>query len=73
MSDELKGKMISQGGEAIVLEESFEGLKVAVRVQVFDPFLFTKNLQNEDISFEIHLSKGKIHFSGSFSSFLFRF
>ena len=62
MSTEFEANFISQGGEAIVLEESFDGLDVAVRVQVFDPFLFTKNLKREDISCEIHLSKGKIHF-----------
>ena len=62
MSDELKAKTISQGGEAIVLEENFDGLDVAVRVQVFDPFLFTEELKNEDVSFEIHCSKGRTHF-----------
>ena len=69
LSAQLKAKSILQGGEAIVLEENFDGLEVAVRVQVFDPFLFTEELKNEDISFEIHLSKGKTHFSGSLSSF----
>ena len=58
LSEELEAKAISQGGEAIVLQENFDGLDVAVRVQVFDPFLFTEELKNEDISYEIHLSRG---------------
>ena len=50
-------RMISSGGEAIVLKEQFEQLEAAVRVQLFDPAIFTKN--NNMLDFKIHLSKGK--------------
>ena len=52
----LEEKIISVGGEAIVLKEKFGELEVAVRVQVFDSALFTDN--NEEFEFDIHLSKG---------------
>ena len=50
-------KSISEGGEAIVLEEKFGELEVAVRVQAFDSGIFTK--KDEGLKFEIHLSRGK--------------
>ena len=50
-------KTISTGGEAIVLEEEIGGLEVAVRVQCFDPELFTRELDGYD--FEWNLSKGQ--------------
>jgi hypothetical protein len=49
-------KEISRGGEAVVLEETIEGLKVAVRVACFDSALFVGNM--DDYSFNWHLSKG---------------
>ena len=50
-------KIISSGGEAVVLEETIGGLEVAVRVQCFDPFLFTKKAIGQ-YQFEWHLSGG---------------
>ena len=38
----LEEKKISAGGEAIILNETFGNLDVAVRVQCFDPALFTE-------------------------------
>ena len=54
----LKGELkeISRGGEAVILEETIAGLKVAVRVACFDSALFTGDM--DDCSFEWHLSKG---------------
>ena len=56
LNDSLKKKLISKGGEAIVIMEEIEGLEVVARVQVFDPLVFTKN---EEIIYNIQLSKGK--------------
>ena len=50
-------KIISSGGEAVVLEETIGGLEVAVRVQCFDPLLFTKGIAGYD--FQWHLSEGE--------------
>ena len=37
-------KIITAGGEAVLLEEEIGGLKVAVKVQCFDPALFTHGM-----------------------------
>ena len=55
---ELKTKMISEGGEALVFSEEFGNLKTAVRLQIFDPFLFTKNFGLNSLSWKIHFEKG---------------
>lgn len=56
LPQEVKSKLISSGGEAIILAEKFGDLEVAVRVHVFDPFLFTDadTLQQA----KIHFAKG---------------
>jgi hypothetical protein len=59
LSDETKSKLISEGGEALVFSEKFEELVTAVRVQIFDPFLFTDQCSLESLSWKIHLGKGK--------------
>jgi len=41
LADELQSKLISAGGEAIILQEKFDVMEMAVRIHVFDPFLFT--------------------------------
>ena len=41
--------IISEGGEAIVFSEKFEETLMAVRVAVFDPFLFTKQCDTQHI------------------------
>ena len=58
ISAELKTKMISEGGEALVFSEEFGNLKTAVRLQIFDPFLFTKNFELDSLSWKIHFEKG---------------
>ena len=57
LPDEIKTKLISEGGEALVFEEQFGSLETAVRVQVFDPFLFTDRAGS--FSWRINLSKGE--------------
>ena len=56
LAQEVKSKLISSGGEAIILAEQFGDLEVAVRIHVFDPFLFTDadTLQQA----KIHFAKG---------------
>ena len=54
----LCAKVISTGGEAIVLKDQFGDLEVAVRVQVFDTALFTK--KEKVLRFDIHLSQGRV-------------
>ena len=50
--------IITTGGEAIVINEKIESYDTAVRVQVFDPFLFTEKLKQENITWQIHVAKG---------------
>ena len=56
---ELLPKIISEGGEALVLSEEFGSLKTAVRVQIFDPFLFTKDFGVDSISWKIHMRESQ--------------
>ena len=58
----LKRKKIAAGGEAIILNETFGNLDVAVRVQCFDPALFTEKFPaaSDELHFEIHLSGGNL-------------
>jgi len=59
LSDELKIKVISEGGEAIVFSEKFGKTEMAVRVQVFDPFLFTRSQCSVKLQWITHLLSGK--------------
>ena len=61
----LQKKVISAGGEAIVLEEKFGELDVAVRVQCFDSAMFVEEYKDE-FEFEIHLSEGNLFSKNSF-------
>ena len=67
----LEKRKISAGGEAIILNETFGNLDVAVRVQCFDPALFTEEFpaasntervikNSDELHFEIHLSEGNL-------------
>ena len=56
LPDEIKGKLISEGGEALVISELFGNLEAAVRVQAFDPFLFTDGFGADSFSWRINLS-----------------
>ncbi|CBY15266.1 unnamed protein product [Oikopleura dioica] len=55
LDNQLKRKLISEGGEALVFSEKFGGNEMAVRVQIFDPILFTKKLGADQIKFKTHL------------------
>ena len=55
---EIETKLISEGGEALVISEQFGNLETAVRVQVFDPFLFTDGFGADSFSLSVNLSKG---------------
>ncbi|CBY35032.1 unnamed protein product [Oikopleura dioica] len=55
LDNQLKGKLISEGGEALVFSEKFGGHEMAVRVQIFDPILFTKKLGADQITLKTHL------------------
>ena len=57
---ELKEKLLSRGGEALVFSETFGDVKTAVRLQIFDPFLFTKDFGLDSITPKIHFEKGLI-------------
>ena len=63
LKNELKNKLISEGGEALVLSEKFGDVEMAVRVQVFDPFLFTKKFGADKIEWKTHLISGEFIFS----------
>ena len=69
LDDNLEKKVLSQGGEAIVLAENFDELETVVRVQVFDPFLFTEKFEEFGYIYEIHLSRGKNGFEIFFKVF----
>ena len=57
---ELKTKVISQGGEALVFSEKFGICETAVRIQIFDPFLFTDDFGLDLLTWKINFEKGKI-------------
>jgi hypothetical protein len=57
--DGLKEKIISEGGEAIVFSEKFGENEFAVRVQIFDPFLFTTMFAANQIKWKTHLFCGE--------------
>ncbi|CBY12806.1 unnamed protein product [Oikopleura dioica] len=54
---ELKTKIISEGGEALVFSEKFGFFETAVRVQIFDPFLFTNNFGLDLLTWKINFEK----------------
>jgi len=58
LKNELKEKILSEGGEAIVLNQQFGENLAAVRIAVFDPFLFTKQFCDRQIKWRTHLISG---------------
>jgi len=58
LSANLASKVISEGGEALVLSQTIAGYDIAVRVQAFDPFLFTDKEKLKNLTTAIHLSSG---------------
>ncbi|CBY10866.1 unnamed protein product [Oikopleura dioica] len=55
LKNELKDELLSEGGEAIVLNQKFGENLMALRVAVFDSFLFTKQFGAGQIKFRTHL------------------
>ena len=71
MDDELKSKIISEGGEALIFSEKFGNFEAAVRIHLFDSFLFTEKLRFNEIKWKTNLLSGKFYFL--FFGFYFRF
>jgi hypothetical protein len=67
--DGLKEKIISEGGEAVVFCEKFGEKVFAVRVQIFDPFLFTTMFAANQIKWKTHLISGENYNFGELKSF----
>ena len=59
LNNELKNKIISKGGEAIIFLEKFGNLKTAVRIHIFDAFLFTTNFGANELKWKTNLISGK--------------
>ncbi|CBY31702.1 unnamed protein product [Oikopleura dioica] len=55
LNDELKRKRISEGGEALIILEQFGKLKAAVRIHVFDTFLFTTKFGADELNWKTYL------------------
>jgi len=58
LNDELKNKIISEGGEAVIFLEKFGNLKAAVRIHIFDAFLFTTNFGANELKWKTNLISG---------------
>jgi len=58
LNDELKNKIISEGGEAIIFLEKFGNLEAAVRIHIFDAFLFTSNFGANELKWKTNLISG---------------
>jgi hypothetical protein len=52
--------IISLGGEALVFSENFGDSETAVRLQIFDPLLFTENFGLRSITWKTHFRKGLV-------------
>ncbi|CBY31699.1 unnamed protein product [Oikopleura dioica] len=55
LNDELERKKISEGGEALIILEQFGKLKAAVRIHIFDAFLFTARFGVNELNWKTHL------------------
>jgi len=71
LNAELKNNIISEGGEAVILLEKFGNLEAAVRIHVFDAFLFTTNFGANQLKWKTNLISGKFFLKKYF--FFFRF
>ena len=49
---------MSEGGEALVLTQKFEDFPTAVRVHIFDPYLFTSQFAFDNVTSKAHFEKG---------------
>jgi len=62
LNNELKNKIISEGGEALIFLEKFGNLEAAVRIHLFDAFLFTTNFGANELKWKTNLISGKFIF-----------
>ena len=62
LKNELSDKLINSGGEAIVFSEFFGDTEMAVRVQIFDPFLLSKKFGADQIKWKTNLISGEFVF-----------
>jgi len=62
LNDELKNKIISEGGEAIIFLEKFGNLEAAVRIHIFDAFLFTTEFGANELKWKTNLISGNFFF-----------
>ena len=51
---DLQNRKIFSGGEALIFSEIFGDLETAVRLQIFDPFLFTNDFGIDSLTCKIH-------------------
>lgn len=58
LTDEVIRKLISEGGEALIFLEKFSKTDMVVRIQAFDPFLFTAMLRCDEFKWRTHLISG---------------
>ena len=59
ISADLKKKLLSEGGEALVFSEFIGDFETVVRLHIFEPFLFTKSFALDSLSWKINFEKGK--------------
>ena len=71
LNDELKNKIISEGGEAVIFLEKFGNLEAAVRIHLFDAFLFTTNFGANELKWKSNLISGNFFFEELFLFFRF--
>ena len=55
---DLRTRIISEGGEALVFSNNFRNIETAVRLQIFDAFVFTNDFGLDSLSWKIHFQKG---------------
>ena len=58
LNDELKNKKKFEGGEAVIFFKKFGNLEAAVRVHIFDSFLFTTSFGANELKWKTNLISG---------------
>ena len=71
LKDELKNKIVSEGGEALIFLEKFGKMEATVRVHTFDAFVFTTNFGAIKLKWKTNLISGKFFLMNN--SFFLRF
>ena len=66
LNDELERKKISEGGEALIILEKFGNFEAAIRVHIFDAFLFTTKFGVNELKWKTHLISGELSFKNYF-------